>query len=432
MRIGEVARRSGVSVRMLRHYDSLGLVSPSDRTTAGYREYTEKDLRRILHVEALRSLGLSLAQAGDALDAERPDSPDSHGPDPHEPSPHEPAQVLDALIARTRDRVAAEQELLTRLEDTRDRAPQDWDDVLGTIALLRAVRSDDPDSRHGVALTGENVPPAALARAALDEDETNIAGALRWAARRDPDGGAAVVEAATRALADPDPIRRRRAVELLADQLPLDDSAQPPADATITAARGHSGPSHARPSHSAPSHSAPSHSAPGHRAAATLVTTGLTDDDAEVRAASALALASVPGPLDGPQRQTLTDRLLDLIVDGEKDVEAAEGLGRIAAAEQTTPPAVAQITRPETVQTTDVVTVQPTPATASAAVEALLGRLRDPDVNAAGRLRLLQAAGELPEPDMRHVLDAHAQTTDREAARILAYLEHRLDAGTQT
>ena len=426
MRIGEVARRSGVSVRMLRHYDSLGLVSPSDRTTAGYREYTEKDLRRILHVEALRSLGLSLAQAGDALGAERPDSPDSHGPDPHEPSPHEPAQVLDALIARTRDRVAAEQELLTRLEDTRDRAPQDWDDVLGTIALLRAVRSDDPDSRHGVALTGENVPPAALARGALDEDETNIAGALRWAARRDPDGGAAVVEAATRALADPDPIRRRRAVELLADQLPLDDSAQPPADATITAARGNSGPSHARPSHSAPSHSAPSH-----HAAATLVTTGLTDDDAEVRAASALALASVPGPLDGPQRQTLTDRLLDLIVDGEKDVEAAEGLGRIAAAEQTTPPAVAQITRPETVQTTDVVTVQPTPATASAAVAALLARLRDPDVTAAGRLRLLQAAGELPDADLRHVLDACAGTTDPEAARILTYLEHRVDAGPQ-
>lgn len=403
MRIGEVARRSGVSVRMLRHYDSLGLVSPSDRTSAGYREYTEKDLRRILHIEALRSLGLSLAQAGDALDAEHPDSPDSHGPDRHSPdrhgpntddadpdvSPqHEPAQVLDTLIARTRERVAAEQELLTRLEDTRDRAPQDWDDVLGTIALLRAVRSDDPGSRHAVALTGHDVPPAALARAALDEDETNIAGALRWAARRDPTGGAAVVQAAAQALADPDPTRRHRAVELLADQLPVDETAQPKPDAMTT--------------------SEPGHSAPGHHAIVTLVTTGLADENAEVRAASALALASVPGQLDGLQRQTLTDILLDLIEDGENDVEAAEGLGRLAATEQ------------------------PTRATASAAVEALLARLRDPEVTAAGRLRLLQAAGELPEPDMRHVLDAHAQTTDREAARILAYLEHRLDAGTQT
>jgi DNA-binding transcriptional MerR regulator len=429
MRIGEVARRSGVSVRMLRHHDSLGLVSPSDRTSAGYREYTEKDLRRILHVEALRSLGLSLAQAGDALDAVVPGSPDPRSPDRHDPNtddadpdvspPHEPAQVLDALIARTRDRLAAEQELLTRLEDTRDRAPQDWDDVLGTIALLRAVRSDDPGSRHAVALTGHDVPPAALARAALDEDETNIAGALRWAARRDPDGGAAVVQAAARALAGPDPTRRHRAVELLADQLPPDGSAQPQPDATAASGPGHSG----------PSHSGPGHSAPGDHAIVTLVTTGLTDDDAEVRATSALALASVPGQLDGSQRQTLTDVLLDLIVDGENDVEAAEGLGRLATAEQTTPPASAQTTASMTSRPTRSATEQPTPATASAAAEALLARLQDPEVTAAGRL--LQAAGELPDADLRHVLDAHAQTTDPEAARILAYLEHRLDAGTQ-
>ncbi|WP_415750406.1 MerR family DNA-binding transcriptional regulator [Burkholderia sp. BCC1988] len=41
MRISELANRSGVSARMLRHYDAIGLVSPSGRTEAGYREYSQ-------------------------------------------------------------------------------------------------------------------------------------------------------------------------------------------------------------------------------------------------------------------------------------------------------------------------------------------------------------------------------------------------------
>jgi DNA-binding transcriptional MerR regulator len=65
--IGEVARRCGVSTRMLRHYDTLGLVRPTGRTVGGYREYSEADLRRIFHVEGLRTLGLSLRQIGRAL-----------------------------------------------------------------------------------------------------------------------------------------------------------------------------------------------------------------------------------------------------------------------------------------------------------------------------------------------------------------------------
>src|SRR5699024_6647444 len=135
MRIGEVSQCSGVSVRMLRHYDSLGLVRPSGRTSAGYREYADEDLRRSLHLEALRSLGLSLAQAGRALNG---------GEESDDTTTSDPAAVLDALIARTRERLDAEHELLTLLADTRDRAPRDRDEVLATIALLRAVHSDDP------------------------------------------------------------------------------------------------------------------------------------------------------------------------------------------------------------------------------------------------------------------------------------------------
>src|SRR5215471_13739488 len=66
--IGDVARRSGVSARMLRHYESLGLVRPTGRTVAGYREYSSDDIRRIFHIESLRTLGLSLREVGRALD----------------------------------------------------------------------------------------------------------------------------------------------------------------------------------------------------------------------------------------------------------------------------------------------------------------------------------------------------------------------------
>src|SRR3546814_13210589 len=68
MLIGEVSRRCGVSTRMLRHYDTLGLVKPTGRTSGGYREYSADDIRRLFHVESLRTLGLPLNAAQRALD----------------------------------------------------------------------------------------------------------------------------------------------------------------------------------------------------------------------------------------------------------------------------------------------------------------------------------------------------------------------------
>ena len=53
MLIGDAARSSGVSARMLRHYEALGLVRPTGRTSASSRDYPDKDSRRILPVESL-------------------------------------------------------------------------------------------------------------------------------------------------------------------------------------------------------------------------------------------------------------------------------------------------------------------------------------------------------------------------------------------
>ena len=58
--IGHVASRVGLSLRTVRHYETLGLVTPSGRTDGGFRLYTEPDVQRLLLVRALKPAELSL------------------------------------------------------------------------------------------------------------------------------------------------------------------------------------------------------------------------------------------------------------------------------------------------------------------------------------------------------------------------------------
>jgi DNA-binding transcriptional MerR regulator len=60
MQIGEVAERSGLSLRTLRHYDEIGLLRPSARTEGGFRLYTQADLDRLLVIRRMKPLGFSL------------------------------------------------------------------------------------------------------------------------------------------------------------------------------------------------------------------------------------------------------------------------------------------------------------------------------------------------------------------------------------
>ncbi len=68
-RIGELAEQAGITVRALHHYDRLGLLSPSSRTSGGHRSYTGDDVVRLQRVIALRSCGLSLEEIGAVLSA---------------------------------------------------------------------------------------------------------------------------------------------------------------------------------------------------------------------------------------------------------------------------------------------------------------------------------------------------------------------------
>nr|WP_269091077.1 HEAT repeat domain-containing protein [Actinopolymorpha cephalotaxi] len=267
--IGDVARRSGVSARMLRHYESLGLVRPTGRTDAGYREYSGEDLRRILHVEILRSLGLSLREVGQALD---------------EPG-FRPGELVDDLVRRTRERVAAELELLTRLRRIGAAGPAGWEDVLRIVALLQGLGSDSAGKRQRAALssTGEvPVPVEALVEAALSESDPSVAGALRWALARSGEGGGGGdrgLALLAEGLGSPAAEVRKRAVDSIAEI--------PDAEATA------------------------------------LLRDALTNADLAVRRSAALALGT-RGVADA------VPTLVDMIVEEVNDVVAADALSALA------------------------------------------------------------------------------------------------------
>ncbi|NDK30269.1 MerR family transcriptional regulator [Nesterenkonia sp. Hz 6-5] len=67
MHIGAVAEQTELSLRTLRHYDEVGLLRPSGRTTGGFRLYTEEDVERLLLIRRMKPLGFTLDQMGELL-----------------------------------------------------------------------------------------------------------------------------------------------------------------------------------------------------------------------------------------------------------------------------------------------------------------------------------------------------------------------------
>ncbi len=67
LNIGDAARASGVTAKMIRHYESIGLVKAPHRTEAGYRLYGEQDVRVLQFIHRGRALGFSLDQIRDLL-----------------------------------------------------------------------------------------------------------------------------------------------------------------------------------------------------------------------------------------------------------------------------------------------------------------------------------------------------------------------------
>jgi DNA-binding transcriptional MerR regulator len=312
---------------MLRHYDSLGLVRPTGRTDAGYREYSGEDIRRIFHIESLRSLGLSLRDVRRALD------------DPG----FTPTALVDDLIRQTRERIARETELLTRLSRIGAVEPAGWEEVLQAVALLQALGSPSAGKRQRAALSSVDevpVPVEALVEAALTEADPHVAGALHWALARSGDGGAALL---AEGLSSPAAEVRKRAVQSIAE---IPDGA-----------------------------------------ATALLQAALANPDVVVRRYAALALGA-RGVADA------VPTLVDMVVEGTNDVDAADALSALASC----------------------------PGSADRIATRLVDRLANTAVEPSARLRLTQALADIPGGTASHALADLSHDDDRAVALTAAYI----------
>jgi DNA-binding transcriptional MerR regulator len=178
--VGGLARRCGLTVRTLHHYDAIGLLKPSLRSDAGYRLYDRADVERLHRIQALRQLGLSLADIGTALSG------------PEQPL----AEVIDRQIAQLDQELAQATRLRGRLVALRGQlaagqSPDlaDWLDTLELMTMYEKYFSPDelkqlpmhhdPDAQaEWQALV--SAVRAAIDRGAAPEDHDAQLLALRW------------------------------------------------------------------------------------------------------------------------------------------------------------------------------------------------------------------------------------------------------------
>jgi len=105
MKVGALAKRTGMTVRTLHHYDAIGLLSPGGRTAAGHRLYGAAEVRRLQQIVSLRQLGLPLDEIRMCL--ERPEYSLDH--------------VLELQIERIQEQIGRQEALRDRILALRDR-----------------------------------------------------------------------------------------------------------------------------------------------------------------------------------------------------------------------------------------------------------------------------------------------------------------------
>lgn len=167
--IGDVAKRSGISIRMLRHYDAVGLVRPERTPDNGYRRYGRDDIVRIQAIVALRQLGFGLRVIGKLLTPDRA---------PFAPALELRIRAIDAEIAdRSRVRAA----LARMIERLADEDIPSLDDLFETLQemtrLERVNRYYTEEQLAELRDRAEALGPDGMQRA--QDDWTNLMADVR-------------------------------------------------------------------------------------------------------------------------------------------------------------------------------------------------------------------------------------------------------------
>lgn len=185
LKIGELATRTGLTVRTLHHYDAIGLLCPSARSERGYRLYTPDDVARLHRIQALKQFGFALARIGALLE---------HDAAQLRPLVAQQLQVLDAQVVRAQALRRRLADLHMQLE--RGDAPDlsEWlrtlelmnvydkhftPEELGTLRAHRQAAAADGALQWQPLITEVR---AAMAQGLAPEDEAVQALAQRWQA----------------------------------------------------------------------------------------------------------------------------------------------------------------------------------------------------------------------------------------------------------
>jgi len=125
-RIGQFADKASVTVRALRYYDRVGLLSPSQHTESGYRLYTEQDLLTLQQILSLKFLGFSLEEIKLCLHAE--------------PKRFQEALVQQkALLREKRSQLDAILGAIEEIESRLEAGDWDWESLAGAIQVKRIM-----------------------------------------------------------------------------------------------------------------------------------------------------------------------------------------------------------------------------------------------------------------------------------------------------
>ena len=168
LKIGELARRTGLTVRTLHHYDHVGLLSPSGRSDGGFRLYSQDDVERLHRILVLRQLGYPLADMRRLLAAATPDPSllDQH------------IAFLDRQLRQTQMLKNRLERLRTRMAEPRGADIGDWLSILEMMAMMEKHLSPEElqtlheqEARDGDALTATWAALTAEAREAMAHGE---------------------------------------------------------------------------------------------------------------------------------------------------------------------------------------------------------------------------------------------------------------------
>lgn len=145
LRVGELAKRTSLTVRTLHHWEAVGLLTPSRRTRVGHRLYSTTEIRRLQRITSLRALGMSLQQIGALLDRKSPS--------------------LEEVLTKHRDQLREQRRNLKGMEERLDR-------ILSRLAEGTPVTDEDLlETMEKMAMLEKHFTPEQLEELKKREEE---------------------------------------------------------------------------------------------------------------------------------------------------------------------------------------------------------------------------------------------------------------------